>query len=342
MKDISEGELTNSGERMIVGNMWGYWAHLSIYHFASTNFVSKFVLDVGSGSGYGSAYLARHGSKVLGIDASEVAINHSRIRYAGDNVTFEIIDLNHPLPFGERVYDLVFSSNVFEHIPNIDLLISECARVIKRDGVAIIAVPPIDSASTMSSDMDNHFHVHHIPPTAWKKKLERFFTTVECHAHTPGGRFPTTEQHQEQMSLPADRVEIRETDFDFPNVAMAEDLADGKTITAIYVCRAPRQEYGPETIDERTPAAWNETSVAAAKISQLRDEISARFAQVSAAETRAADLATKEQALSDALRQSEAARNQAQEQNLQLAAQLRRLERSPLGRVQRAWWRNVR
>jgi hypothetical protein len=55
--------LTNAGERMIVGNLWGYWAHLSIYRFAVPFAQGKRVLDAGSGSGYGSSYLARHGAK---------------------------------------------------------------------------------------------------------------------------------------------------------------------------------------------------------------------------------------------------------------------------------------
>ena len=67
MKPISDAELTNAGERMIVGNISGYWAHLSIYHFALPFARGRRVLDAGCGAGYGAAYLARHGAQSAGF-----------------------------------------------------------------------------------------------------------------------------------------------------------------------------------------------------------------------------------------------------------------------------------
>jgi len=259
---ISEEALTNAGERMIVGNMWGYWAHLSIYWFALPFVAGRRVLDAGSGAGYGSAYLARHGAQVLALDAGALAIEHSRGRYASDPVTFEVADLNAPLPAGDGVFDLVFSSNVFEHVARVDLLAAECARVLKPDGVALIAVPPVCGPESMAADMENQFHVHHIPPSAWEAKLRRFFLEVTLHRHEHAGAFADPAQHEEQMRLPPDRVTIRETDFAFPEMTAAEMERVG-SITAVFVCRGRRLPAGEETLAERTPAAWCEGAAAA-------------------------------------------------------------------------------
>ncbi|WP_345819950.1 class I SAM-dependent methyltransferase [Methylobacterium fujisawaense] len=267
--DISAEELTNNGERMIVDNHWGYWAHLSIYRFALPFAKGKRVLDAGCGSGYGSVYLARQGAKVLAVDAGEVAVKHCQVEYANDPIAFEVADLGKPLTFEDGSFDLVFSSNVFEHVGEIDTLCAECARVMTPDGLTIVAVPPICSAKVAKSDMDNQFHVHHIPPTAWHAKLSRFFTEVECYEHHTDGKFADKELLKRELHLPREQVTVRETDFDFPKTT-AEKMMSGETITAIFVCRGRILEPGPETLAERTPASWKEGELAAQVIYDLK------------------------------------------------------------------------
>jgi SAM-dependent methyltransferase len=271
---ISNEVLTNAGERMVEGNMWGYWAHLSIYHFALEYTRGRRVLDAGSGAGYGAAYLSRHGAQVLALDYSPVAVEHSRARYAGDAVTFEAADLGAPLQLGDGVFDVVFSSNVFEHIANVDGLAAECARVVDPAGVVIVAVPPIVSAEAMAADMLNQFHVHHIPPTAWEAKLRRFFDEVKCHRHVGRGVFGTPERERLEMTLPPDQVAIRETDFEFPEASPIE-LQTKPSYTAVFVCRGRRWPAGPETLAERTPSDWREGAVAARLLAEARQSAEA-------------------------------------------------------------------
>lgn len=300
-----EVDIGNCGERVTVTNHGAYWAHLSIYRFALPYIADRRVLDAGSGEGYGAAYLARHGARgVLALEASADAVAHARRRYAGDCVTYERADLNEKLPVGDRTFDVIFSSNVFEHVADVDALTSECARAVTQGGVVIVAVPPVTCAAAFEGDLRNHFHVHHIPPTAWRAKLGRFFADIRCYAHLGTGMFADNDRLQQEMTQPPEKVIIRETDFAFPE-ATAEALETSLlTNTAVFVCRDPRPDPGPETLAERTPAAWHESTAAARLIAEersnaavLRAELAAARAQADDACAQAATLAARAAAL---------------------------------------------
>jgi SAM-dependent methyltransferase len=191
-------------------------------------------------------------------------------QYRRENLVYEIADLGEPLSLQDASFELVFSSNVFEHVQNIDLLVSECARVMTPDGLTVVAVPPVCSEAAMVTDMQNQFHVHHIPPTAWEAKLLRFFHRVTCHAHMDGPRFPTREDRWKEKSRPPDQVTVRDTDFEFPATTAAEMIQKGVSITAVFVCSGRRTPSGPETLLERTPSEWPEAGNAARILGEVR------------------------------------------------------------------------
>jgi SAM-dependent methyltransferase len=83
----------------------------------------KSVLDVGCGNGYLVEYLRERGIKALGLDFSE---------YAGTATGYFIQhDATNGLPFNDETFDVVISSDFFEHLPEdkIDFVRDEMLRV---------------------------------------------------------------------------------------------------------------------------------------------------------------------------------------------------------------------
>lgn len=77
--------------------------------------VPRRILDFGCGTGSSAAYLSKvfPGSKVLGVDTSENALELATRRFNGEeNIRFDVLDALS----GERGFDLCYVSGVFHHI----------------------------------------------------------------------------------------------------------------------------------------------------------------------------------------------------------------------------------
>ncbi len=90
------------------------------------------VLEIGAGSGWQAAELARAGYAVTAVDVQPWPSEpyHPVTLYDGA-----------ALPFPDAAFDVVFSSNVLEHIRELDRLQLEICRVLAPEGRAIHVVP---------------------------------------------------------------------------------------------------------------------------------------------------------------------------------------------------------
>tara|TARA_B100000767_G_scaffold270222_1_gene293504 strand:- start:637 stop:1272 length:636 start_codon:yes stop_codon:yes gene_type:complete len=97
------------------------------------------ILDIGCGGGLISEPMTRLGAKVTGIDASvkniEVAKLHARkndleINYL--NTVPEDLD-------EEDKYDVILNLEVVEHVENLDLYLSSCFKLLKKNGIMFTA-----------------------------------------------------------------------------------------------------------------------------------------------------------------------------------------------------------
>jgi SAM-dependent methyltransferase len=92
------------------------------------------ILEIGAGTGWQAQALAKQGFQVAAIEIASSPYAAGRIWPAIE------YDGRH-IPFADHQFDIVFSSNVLEHIPHIDLFQAEMRRVLKPKGVAIHVLP---------------------------------------------------------------------------------------------------------------------------------------------------------------------------------------------------------
>lgn len=114
--------------------------HQMAYQFAIKYCKGKYVLDYGCGSGYGPEILSRHANQVKGVDINEKVIDYCKKTYQIPNLSFQIIDSSR-LPFEDRLFDVIVSFQVIEHVTNVKQYLHELKRVLRDDGILIISTP---------------------------------------------------------------------------------------------------------------------------------------------------------------------------------------------------------
>jgi SAM-dependent methyltransferase len=97
------------------------------------------VLDLGCGSGRFVAALRDAGADAVGVEIAEAALGRARRNVPGADLRLAGSDGSLPLGHGE--VDLVWCSEVLEHVPDTVAFLTEARRVLKRDGRLLVTVP---------------------------------------------------------------------------------------------------------------------------------------------------------------------------------------------------------
>lgn len=93
-------------------------------------------LDLGCGNGTYANILKEHSENIHGVDISKIAVENCSAK----NIYSSVYKGNavEGLPFRNDFFDVVFSTEVIEHIEDLDLLFMELQRIIKRKGFLIL------------------------------------------------------------------------------------------------------------------------------------------------------------------------------------------------------------
>jgi len=110
------------------------------------------VLDLPCGAGLMCRRLTEFGARVTGIDIE------ANPNFLADPACRVVHDLNKGIPLEDASFDLVMSIEGVEHLENPSYFMREMARVLRRDGVAILSTPNVDSfRSRLSRLMRGHY-----------------------------------------------------------------------------------------------------------------------------------------------------------------------------------------
>jgi len=144
------------------------------------------ILDLGCGGGLLSEEFAKYGAKVTGIDISDNSIKIANKHAKDNNLFIEYkVGSAENIPAINNLFDVVICADCLEHVEDIEKVISEISRVLKKDGIfcydtinrnvlsKIIAIWFVDRILRWQykslAVTENNYKVHN-----WKKFIKPF------------------------------------------------------------------------------------------------------------------------------------------------------------------------
>jgi 2-polyprenyl-3-methyl-5-hydroxy-6-metoxy-1,4-benzoquinol methylase len=95
------------------------------------------ILDLGCGEGQNSAFLVKAGHQVFGIDLDKKAIKIAKEK----GIKARYWDIEKKLPYRGRSFDIILAIDVLEHLFNLEAIIWDISRLLRKNGCFILSVP---------------------------------------------------------------------------------------------------------------------------------------------------------------------------------------------------------
>jgi ubiquinone/menaquinone biosynthesis C-methylase UbiE len=122
-------------------------------------------LDIGCGTGEFTAALARAGADAVGVEVAQAALERARARHP--EIDFRHVPIEGPLPFEDNEFDLVWASEVIEHVTDTARWLSEVRRVLAPAGRLLVTTPShgrlrvaLGGIERYSEPLGDHLHLY--------------------------------------------------------------------------------------------------------------------------------------------------------------------------------------
>ena len=122
-------------------------------------------LDIGCGTGEFTAALAQAGAQPVGAEVAEAALSRARSRHPG--LEFRLVPFDGPLPFEDGSFELVWASEVIEHVADTARWLSEVRRVLVPAGRLLVTTPShgrlrvaVAGVDRFSEPLGDHLHLY--------------------------------------------------------------------------------------------------------------------------------------------------------------------------------------
>ncbi len=116
------------------------------------------VLDLGCGAGRFLAVLREAGAEPVGVELAEAAAERARENVPGADV--RLVEPDGSLPLGHGEVDVVWCSEVLEHVPDVGHALLEARRVLRPGGRLLLTVPfhgRLQATAVALTRFDAHF-----------------------------------------------------------------------------------------------------------------------------------------------------------------------------------------
>jgi SAM-dependent methyltransferase len=147
-------------------------------------------LDLGCGIGDFTAALAQAGARAVGVDVAQAALARARARYSAAHppLDFRLVPIDGPLPFEVGAFDLVWASEVIEHVADTARWLSEVRRVLAPAGRLLVTTPShgrlllaLGGIERYSEPLGDHLHLY--SKQSLRTLLDEFgFSGIEVRA----------------------------------------------------------------------------------------------------------------------------------------------------------------
>jgi SAM-dependent methyltransferase len=208
------GERLHGGEALFAVDLA---RHEAAYAFALRRGPSRWLLDLGSGSGHGTAALAAGGLRSVGID--RVAPDADCRARGGLFLRGELARL----PFAPGLFERVVSFQVIEHLADPGPYLAGIARLLAPGGEALLSTP-----NRLTSDEVNPYHAREYAASELTELLRGHFSDVDIlgvGASEPVRRYFAARARRVRRLLRLDPLRLRERlspaarDFAFAHLA---------------------------------------------------------------------------------------------------------------------------
>ena len=123
------------------------------------------LLDLGCGAGAFTAIAAEAGAEPIGVEVAEAALTRATTAHPG--LDFRIAAIDRPLPLKDGEVEIVWASEVIEHVGDTERWLTEVRRVLAPGGRLLITTPNhsrlrllVGGIERYSEPLGDHLHLY--------------------------------------------------------------------------------------------------------------------------------------------------------------------------------------
>jgi 2-polyprenyl-3-methyl-5-hydroxy-6-metoxy-1,4-benzoquinol methylase len=138
---------------------------LRLTHLRSGVRAGDRVLDLGCGDGRFTQAIARMGATPIGVDVAQAALDRASAGHP--DLDFRLAPIDGPLPFDDVAFDVVWTSEVIEHVADTARWLSEVRRVLVPRGRLLLTTPShgrlrvaVGGIDAFSEPLSDHLHLY--------------------------------------------------------------------------------------------------------------------------------------------------------------------------------------